>query len=101
MAREQPAVEFRVVYRRVGYRKKARRFSTKVGAERFLRIFGPEPWTAFTKAQRDPDAYYCCPGRECGCGGFSVREFHERQRAELPPLEYARLEHRAVGAWTE
>lgn len=26
---------------------------------------------------RDPDQNYCCDGRECACGGYSVREVFE------------------------
>lgn len=28
---------------------------------------------------RDLDENYCCSGRECGCGGISVREVFETQ----------------------
>lgn len=93
-----PLVEFRVAYRRVGLRPKERRFSTQARAKRFLRLFGEEPWTAFPGA-RDPDAVYCCSGRECRCGGVSVREHYQRLRDQLPGLEYARLEQRTVGLW--
>ena len=92
------AIEFRVIYRRVGLRQKARRFATRAGATRFLRLFGDEPWTAFP-GERDPDAVYCCSGLECGCGGISVREYHQRWRNELPVLEFVRLEQRAIGPW--
>lgn len=29
--------------------------------------------------QKDLDAPYCCDGRECGCGGMTVREVHGPQ----------------------
>lgn len=25
---------------------------------------------------KDPDSLYCCDGRECACGGLTVREMH-------------------------
>lgn len=50
---------YRVVWLRAGLRAKAkeRQFRTLKGAERFARLFGPEPWTAFGKK---PDDYLCC-----------------------------------------
>lgn len=27
--------------------------------------------------QRDLDEQYCCNGRECGCGGMTIRELYE------------------------
>jgi hypothetical protein len=61
-------------------------------------LLGPEPWLAFGK---DPDALYCCSGDECGCGGLTVREQSDDERAKIPALEYVRLQERAVGEWQE
>jgi hypothetical protein len=48
------------------------------------------------------DKPHCCVGYsdECGCFGETVREMSDRQRANMPPLEYVRLERRPVGEWT-
>ena len=66
-------------------------------AERFLKLFGPEPWTAY--GSKDGNELACCSGHECGCGGMTFRERSEYQFAEMPALEYVRLEAREVGAW--
>jgi hypothetical protein len=30
----------------------------------------------------DPDQYYCCDGRECCCGGISMREAISGEKAD-------------------
>lgn len=90
--------EYRVVWQRAGCRRKTKSFVRRAMAERFLRWFGPEPWTVHSK---DPDEMYCCDGYQCSCGGLTVREQHEQYRASLPALEWVRLERREVGAWAE
>lgn len=88
--------EFRVVWKRTESKQKLRVFKTSRGAERFMLLFGPEPWIAYP--QKGPDDFYCCRG--CWeCLGLTVRAYHERFRAELKPLEYLRLETRRVGQW--
>ncbi len=92
-----PTVEYRVVWKREGLKPKRKRYATLKGAERFMLLFGPEPWRAFTK--NDPDRYECCDGHECGCGGVTYRERAEEKRDGQPKLEYVRLEAREVGQW--
>lgn len=98
--------EYRVVWRRVGElsaarRTKRRTFKTRFGAERFLKLFGPEPWMAYLRPGEKPDDWRCCSGSECGCRGETIRGYHEATRASLPPLERVWLEAREVGKWEE
>ena len=96
-------VEYRVVWKRSGEGRKSKRYATIKGAEKFVAFLGPEPWTALGK---DPDADSCdChdPDRGCGSCGLTWRErlLNPRTRDEfpIPPIEYARIEQRPVGAW--
>ena len=91
--------ELRVVSKRIGGRVKVRSFATRAGAERYLRLFGPEPWTAFLKPSKSPDDQACCSGYQCVCGGLTYRQQAEAKRAELPALVYVRIEERSVGPW--
>jgi hypothetical protein len=59
-------------------------------------LLGPEGWRALGK---DPDAFMCCSGHECGCGGETNREHFEAQREAIPKLIDAWIEVREVGAW--
>jgi hypothetical protein len=96
-ARRAVRHEYRVTWKRVGCDAKVRRYSTLAGAERFLRLFGPEPWTYKTGATAD--ALWCCYGYECSCGGVTNAEAAKLKRCELPELEYARIERRRIGEW--
>jgi len=94
-------LEYRVVWKREGCDRKVRRYATRSGAERFLLLFGPEPWLAYAPGC-DPDKPDCCAGRksdECGCDGMTPRQRAAATDAELPKLEWVRLEEREVGAW--
>ena len=88
--------EFRVVWKREGLRPKKRVYVQRTRAEKFLQLFGPEPWTYLG---HQPDDLVCCSGRECGCGGLTYAEYDRSKRAELPKLEWIRVETREVGAW--
>lgn len=90
-------VEYRIVWQRVGLRRKSKRFARKATADRFILLLGPEPWLALGK---DPDQLFCCSGDWCGCGGNTWREHLEGQRKEMPPLLYVRTEMRSVGPWS-
>lgn len=89
-------IEFRVIWKREGLRPKRRNFSKRSSAERFLILFGPEPWLFYGA---DPDKR-CCSGVECACGGMTERESTADERSRMPPLEYVRLESRPVGDWS-
>ncbi|MDP3767435.1 MAG: hypothetical protein Q8S13_05430, partial [Dehalococcoidia bacterium] len=95
--------EYRVVWKRVGAHEKSREYTTRRGAERFMVLFGPEPWNAYDR-DKGPDGLMCCGGLRagymCGCDGITIRQQHEAKRKDLAPLEYLRLEGRTVGAWT-
>lgn len=88
--------EYRVIWQREGFRKKRRKFAAEKNAERFMKLLGPEPWTAF---DQDPDDMECCDGYMCGCTGMTIREWSDHQRKEMPKLEFARIERRQVDEW--
>ena len=96
------AQEFRAVWKREKGPRRTRVFCTRQAALRFLVLFGPEPWRAFGE---DPDALFCCSGRECGCRGLTVRQNAEEIRHEREardgPMQYVRLEKRGVMPWLE
>jgi len=89
-------VQYRVVWKREGLRPKRRVFARRGTADKFLLLFGPEPWRYLGK---EPDEYVCCSGYQCGCGGETHRKHDEAVRATLPKLEWVRVESRPVGAW--
>lgn len=72
---------------------KWRTFRGRHYAERWIRLLGPEPWTAF---KLDPDELPCCNGMECACGGMTNREAMLARRGDLPPVTWFRLESREV-----
>jgi hypothetical protein len=90
--------EFRVVVKREGLRQKTRIYRTLRGAQRRLALYGPEPWLALGHAAED---LFCCDGRDCNCGAITWREHSDCQRAGMPNLEFARIESRKVGPWSE
>ena len=93
------ATEYRVKWKREGLRPKRIRYTSMKSAERRLALLtSDEPWLYYGGGN-DPSDYQCCSGYECGCGGITVREHCEQRRAEMPPIEYAVIECRPVGAW--
>jgi len=90
--------EYRVVWKRNGLKEKRKRYQNKYRAEHFIKILGPEPWTAYGV---NPDESMCCDGSMCGCGGETYREHWLGKRKDMPPIEYVRLELREVqrGDW--
>ena len=91
-------LEYRVVWTRTEGTRKVKRYATRKGAERFMALLGPEPWTAFG---RRPDDVFCCDGHACGCEGLTVRETMLRDRGDMPYLRSAHIECRFVGDWVE
>ena len=91
--------EYRVVWKRSfeGAKEKRKIFQSLHGAERLMTILGPEPWKAWGK---DPDSLICCSGSMCTCGGRTYREDSESTRADMPEIEYLRIEKREIGEWT-
>ena len=89
-------LEFRVVSKREGCDVKRKVYQTRRAAERRMILYGPEPWSL---AGKDPDKYFCCDGRMCGCDGMTNREESEYRRESMPKLEYARIESREAGEW--
>jgi len=90
------ATEYRVVWKRKDRKRQAKRYVSRKLAEKFMLIFGPEPWRAWAP-NKGPDSLVCCRGHECGCGGLTFRE--QEAAKEIPPLEYVYMEQREVGKW--
>ena len=91
--------QWRLSWKRVGFPEKRKLYWSERAAQRRIVLMGPEPWKALGK---DPDARWCCDGRECMCGGDTWRDYLLGSRAHMPPLEYTRIESREVtqGEWT-
>ena len=85
--------QYRVVWKRDGYKEKTKLYWSKHYARRFLAIMGPEPWLALGKG---PDDLFCCKGYMCNCGGVTWQEALIADRANMPVLEYAFIEQRQV-----
>lgn len=101
--------EFRVTWARIhpgdgqagpSVKDKSRTFRTRHHANRWIRLLGPEPWTAYGV---DPDEFACCSGIECGCGGLTNRQSSDEKRKGMPPVKWILLEMRQVteGPWEE
>lgn len=93
--------EYRVVSKRVGKVMQTRVYRTLAAAKRRLVLFGPEPWKAYGRHGRNPDERVCCSGYQCGCGGYTVKEQSDARRAEMPELEYIKLQVRDVSEWRD
>lgn len=98
------SVEHRVVWKREGLRRKAKRFVRRRNADYFVELLtSTEPWKHIADYKDvDPDDYVCCAGTsrdECACGGETIREHFGRLRGNMPSIEYVRIETREVGPW--
>ena len=92
-------VEYRVVWKREGCDQKRRMLRSIEGAVRRMHLItSDEPWIYYRPVV-DPDAFVCCAGDHCGCGGMTYREESDAKRAAMARLEYARTEVRTVGEW--
>ena len=90
-------LRYRVVSKREGSRPKVCVYATLAAAQKRLVLLGPEPWKAYGKG---PDDLKCCAGGyECNCGGRTEREVTDDMRAEMPPLEWVRIDVREVTPW--
>jgi hypothetical protein len=90
-------IEYRLVWKREGLGQKSRKFTRLKYAERYLALLTSEaPWEVFGK---DGDAYECCSGYECGCGGMRVKESWVKTREGLPKLLKHEIQCRDVGEW--
>lgn len=84
------ARQYRVVSKREGVRPIVKVFATLRGARHRLTLLGPEPWLAYRRTADD----ICRPE-----DGLTEREYTAEIRADMPALEYVRLESREVGEW--
>ena len=85
--------QFKITWKRAGNAPKSKIVYGLKWANHVVTILGPEPWRAHGQ---QPDDLFCCSGRECGCGGGTVREHWESGREGLPPLEWIKVEKRTV-----
>jgi hypothetical protein len=95
-------VEYRVVSKREGQRPTVKRYASRAAAERRLVLLGPEPWRAYGKGPDDPcemHEHTAWGGEDMAFDGTTERACTEKMRAEMPALEYVRLEWRVVGTW--
>ena len=92
--------EYRVRWKREGNREKQRRYARQSMADRFVGLFGPEPWTVYAPGDTGDD-YVCCPpgARDCACDGLTHKQKTDEDRATMPALEYVKIERREVGEW--
>jgi hypothetical protein len=74
--------------------------NSRAKADRCLAFFQGRYQDAYPGSK--PDAYACCDGHECGCRGLTWAEKWAEMAeyaADLPPLEYLRIETRQVPRW--
>ncbi len=94
---EQAAREYRVTWQREGLPKKRRLYQRRDAAEKFVRLLRGE-----SRAAEDPDAFACCSGYDCGCGGVTNAEAWEARYGDMPRLVIGPvLASRPVGDWSE
>ncbi len=93
-------VEYRVVWKREGLKRKTKRCVRLAKADGLAALLRARTAAEVLKLRGvDPEALNCCSGRECGCGGETNLEREEAYRDELPPLEYCFVEERTIGEW--
>ena len=89
---------YRVVSKREVGRPKIKTYATLAAAEKRITLLtSPEPWIAL--GHQPDDLVRCHGGPECNCDGMTYREQTAKLRAEMPTLEWVRLERREVGPW--
>lgn len=81
------------------HRQKTKRYARRKMADRFMALFGPEPWTVYAPG-KNADDLACCDGYDCGCGAMTYREESEAKRKDQPAIEYLRLSCRTVTPWS-
>jgi hypothetical protein len=94
--------EYRVAYKREGLNPKSKDCgNSRARAERSLAFFQGRYQESYPDSK--PDAYVCCSGYQCGCGGKTWAERWAEMAesiADYPPLEYVRIETRQVPRWS-
>jgi hypothetical protein len=96
--RQRKRTQYRMLIAREDCEVRERRYFSRAAVERRIQLMtSAEPWRVYRDC--DGDEYACCDGspwRECGCGGYTVREVAEAKRADLPPLVSVRVQTRQV-----
>ena len=97
--------EYRIVCKRQGQQKKNFKSRSVRLIQRRTYLLGDTPWKAFGK---EPYDFICCDGKSldwsgeiCGCKGETYKEQAETMKAQLPPVEYIKVEYREVGEWKD
>jgi hypothetical protein len=89
--------EFRLVWKREGLTRKEKRWSKLASAEKYRNFLtSDKPWEVFGL---EANAYSCCSGFECGCGGARVKDIFLQRSKGMPKIVYAKMESREVGDW--
>jgi hypothetical protein len=89
--------EYRVIFKREGRSQKSKKFTRLQFAQRYLNMLTSKtPWEVFGQ---DGEAYECCSGHECGCGGMRVKDSWVNARKDWPKLLRAEIQERQVGEW--
>lgn len=96
--------EYLVTWKREGLKPKRKRYCSFAAAGRLVVLLGPEPWLAYGKGPEDDGCDHGYKGHEaeacCPAFGETMRDRSERERREMPPLEWVRLSQREVGPWS-
>ena len=75
---------------------KSKTFASMKAAQRHIRILtSDEPWREWAPDD-GPSDLVCCPGHQCCCGGLTRAEDRDQKRAELPAIEWIRIEERTI-----
>ena len=99
------ATEYLVTWKRAGQKTKRKRYCSLGPALRFMTLLGPEPWLAHGKGPDDDGCEHRCRGHEsdpcCPAWGETMAQRSERERLDMPPIEWVRLRQREVGEWAD
>ena len=95
--------EYLVTWKREGLKPKRKRYCSFAAARRLVLLLGPEPWLAYGKGPGDDGCSHGYHGHEsepcCPAFGETMAQRSERERREMPPLEWIRLSDRDVSQW--
>jgi hypothetical protein len=92
------STEYRVSWQRDGRSRRTRIWQTRDAAECHALVIQGRMVEATGK---DPEAFRCCDGNECDCGGATNAQVWARQSEGVPPLTIGPvIDARTVGEWT-
>lgn len=98
--KDRTTTQYRVVSLREDGTKTVKTYAhLKAVKDRIGRLTSAEPWRFYgsdAERQRDGSDLECCDGRECGCGGQTVKEASDGQRSGLTPVVSVEVSTRRV-----